>query len=173
MNSLKVFGYRHFYFIKWLSSWIKMWILAFQTFYIKLLRFILPDAFPCISLLWLLYKIQFCGCNTIYSHALSNGPWAISRFLPFLSSTAVNIVLHIFLLFFYRNVLAVVSPSLFHVNFRIIFIKFCEGEKNPAVTFTGNPLKRQVYNWFYGIKNSYPWMWYMATNQESHYFDIL
>lgn len=83
MNSLKLFYYSYFYFIKWLSSCMKIWVLAFQILYIKLLRFIHTVSCPWTSLLWLLYKVQLCEYNTIYSYTLPQmAIWSVSSFLP-------------------------------------------------------------------------------------------
>ena len=133
INSLEVFCYRHFHFIK-------CEFLLFKTFYIKLLRFILPVHFPVLYCFD--YCIRFSSVNVtpLFHTHFQMGIGPCPGFCHY-SITAMNIVLHIFLLFFYRNVLAIVSPLLSHINFRIIFIKFCEGRKNPAVMFIGNPLK--------------------------------
>lgn len=87
------------------------------------------------------YCLRFnCVNITPFIHKRSL-KWAFGPFPGFYhyNSATVNIVLHIFLLFFYRSVLAIFSPLLLHTNFRIILIKFCEGKKKPVLTSPGNP----------------------------------
>jgi hypothetical protein len=76
---------------------------------------------------------------TTYSYkSPSDGHLGHFQSFEIINSAAMNIILHLFELFFYRSVLDIVSISFFQRNFRIIFSSM--GKTNLVRIFTSNLL---------------------------------